>query len=507
MGTGNAFSASSLSNLILYALLAAVFLYCLVRCVAPLTASRHALARGLRSIRKGEKSRRSWRDEHFLGESMQPGWSAFLANQAYMEENFHGSARVEDYILEDAVCPPERMALAESVPGILMSIGFLGTLVGLWQGLSDAAEIAQTLSAVRQGLMPSIVGGALAVAFILIHRASSSAALSALSAFASAVSRHAGAAPIDPDAQAALAQRVQAEHMGELSRDVSERLAERFAAAMMTALSPLTGEVEAFTQSAARDHVRGVDALVSRFVGLLEERMGDGVEKLALSVDALSKSHQQLQENLRKAAEGMGHASRDMAEAHRLSQDMIEKFDEYLTRLGGAQGMVEEGYARVAANVEHLEIVARQQNNYLLSVGKLQSEWSRALASFQTAADQFARISTDNTQSSAQALTRAAEELQRSSDALVESHQTLSSGVTREIEKAYSGFFQSAGKTSDQLNWLMENIKATLARLPDLLDDTAAIYAGQADRLTDALRSAQAALEDAVDHISAYGGR
>ena len=53
----------------------------------------------------------------------------------------------------------------------------------------------------------------------------------------------------------------------------------------------------------------------------------------------------------------------------------------------------------------------------------------------------------------------------------------------------------------------MENIKATLARLPDLLDDTAAIYAGQADRLTDALRSAQAALEDAVDHIGAYGGR
>ncbi len=253
--------------------------------------------------------------------------------------------------------------------------------------------------------------------------------------------------------------------------------------------------------------MRGVDALVSRFVGLLDERMGGGIEKLSSTIDALSRNHQQIQEDLRRTGGEMARVSRDLAEAQRLSQDMVEKFDGYLTRLGGAQAMVEEGYARIAANVEHLEIVARQQNNYLLSVGKLQGDWSRALTGFQTAADQFARVSTDNTLSASQALSRAAEELKNSSEALSQSHQAMSVGVAREIEKAYGAFFQSAGKTGDQLNWLMENIKATLARLPDLLDDTAAIYAGQADRLTDALRAAQAALEDAVDHIGAYGRR
>ena len=494
-------------NLVLYILLTAVFLYCLLRGIAPLTASRQALQRGVRSIRKGEKSKRSWRDEGFLGSQLQARWSAYLKTQFFLEEQFEASAKVEDYIGEDDICPPEAVALNESAPGIMMSLGFLGTLIGLWQGLPSASGTAEMLSAVRMALAPAIAGGALAVLYAIIHRATMSGAQGALAAFYGAMARHANTPQVDPSAQAALVAREQVERIQALADDVSDKLADRIAASMTNAIEPLTGEMERFTQAASREQVRGVDALVSRFVGLLDERMGGGMEKLSMTIDGLCRSHQMIQDDLKKAADGMARVSRDMGEAQRLSQDMIDKFDGYLTRLGGAQAMVEEGYSRISANVEHLEIVARQQNNYLLSVGKLQSEWSRALNAFQTAADQFAKVSTDNSLAASQAMSRAAEELKKSSEALTQSHQALSTGVTREIEKAYSSFFQGAGKTTDQLNWLMENIKTTLARLPDLLDDTAAIYAGQADRLTDALRSAQAALEDAVDHIGAYGGR
>ena len=494
-------------NLILYILLAAVFLYCLIRGVAPLTAGRQALLRGVRSIRKGEKAKRSWRDEGFLGSALQTRWSAFLKTQLFLEEQFEAGAKVEDYIREDDVCPPEAVALNESAPGIMMSLGFLGTLIGLWQGLPGASGMAEMLSAVRVALAPAIAGGALAVLYAIIHRATMSGAQGALTAFYDAMARHAHAPQVDPAAQAALLAREQAERIQALAEDVSDKLADRIADSMAKSIEPLTGELERFTQAASREQVRGVDALVSRFVGLLDERMGGGMEKLSSTIDGLARTHQQVQDDLKRASDGMAHVARDMSEAQRLSQDMIDKFDGYLTRLGGAQAMVEEGYARISANVEHLEIVARQQNNYLLSVGKLQTEWSKALSAFQTAADQFAKVSTDNSLAASQAMTRAAEELKKSSEALAQSHQALSTGVNREIEKAYAAFFQGAGKTTDQLNWLMENIKATLARLPDLLDDTAAIYAGQADRLTDALRSAQAALEDAVDHIGAYGGR
>ncbi len=505
-GLGGFFLSGGI-NLVLYILLTAVFLYCLIRGIAPLTASRQALLRGVRSLRKGDKAKRSWRDEGFLGNQLQARWSAYLTTQFFLEEQFEASAKVEDYIGEDDVCPPESAALSESAPGIMMSLGFLGTLIGLWQGLPGALGTADMLSAVRVALAPAIVGGALAVLYAIIHRFTMSGAQGALASFYDAMARHAHTPQVDPAAQAALLAREQAERIQSLAEDVSEKLADRFAASMSKAIAPLTGELERFTQAASREQVRGVDALVSRFVGLLDERMGGGMEKLSTTIDGLCKSHQMIQDDLKKAADGMARVSRDMGEAQRLSQDMIDKFDGYLTRLGGAQAMVEEGYSRISANVEHLEIVARQQNNYLLSVGKLQNEWSKALSAFQTAADQFAKVSTDNSLAASQAMSRAAEELKKSSEALAQSHQALSTGVTREIEKAYGSFFQGAGKTTDQLNWLMENIKATLARLPDLLDDTAAIYAGQADRLTDALRSAQAALEDAVDRIGAYGGR
>lgn len=503
----NGFALSGGVNLILYILLAAVFLYALIRGVAPLSASRQALLRGARLVRKGDKAKRSWRDEGFLGKGLEPKWSAFLVTQKFLEEQFDGSARVDEFVTEDDVCPPEAVALNDAAPGVMMSLGFLGTLIALWQGLPGATDSGAMLSAVRAALAPAIAGGALAVVFSMIHRSVMSSTQGALAAFSDAMIRYALPPRVDAQAQAALMQREQAERIEHLSDEVSNKLADRFAASMTKAIAPLTSEIEKFTQSASKEQVRGVDALVSRFVGLLDERMGGGMDKLAQTIDGLCRSHQQIQDDLKKAADGMARVSHDMSEAQRLSQDMTDKFDGYLTRLGGAQAMVEEGYARVSASVEHLEIVARQQNNYLLSVGKLQTEWQKALASFQTAADQFAKISTDNSLSASQAMTRAAEEMKRSSEALAQSHQALSAGVTREIEKAYGSFFQSAGKTTDQLNWLMENIKATLARLPDLLDDTAAIYAGQADRLTDALRSAQAALEDAVDHINAYGGR
>ncbi len=190
VNTQSTFFLTSGTNLVLYFLLAAVFIFCLIRCIAPLSASRYALTRGARAIRKGDKAKRSWRDEGFLGGSMQAGWSAFLKNQFFLEEQFGGSARVTDYISEDDVCPPERSALAESAPGILMALGFLGTLIGLWQGLPAASDMAGMLPAVRQTLAPAIAGAVLAVAFSLIHRASTSGALGALDAFSDALARH-----------------------------------------------------------------------------------------------------------------------------------------------------------------------------------------------------------------------------------------------------------------------------------------------------------------------------
>jgi gamma-glutamyl:cysteine ligase YbdK (ATP-grasp superfamily) len=130
------------------------------------------------------------------------------------------------------------------------------------------------LSAVRGALAPAITGAALAVLFSVVFRASMSGVQSALAAFYDALARHALTPQVDPAAQTALAQREQANRIQLLADDISGKLADRFAAAMARAVEPMTDEMQRFTQSASREQVRGVDALVSRFVGLLDERMG-----------------------------------------------------------------------------------------------------------------------------------------------------------------------------------------------------------------------------------------
>ena len=153
-------SIFSLDTLI-YIAIALVWLGALARCVLPLSRLGGRLRRAARTIiaeNKQNKEKKSWNDLHFLGDSLQGPWGDFLQNAEMCDA--HGeSCDVTQFINEDTVIyGAGGTRLAEITPGLLTSLGILGTFLGLVTGLSGltltAADTAVLLTA-----MDKLIGG------------------------------------------------------------------------------------------------------------------------------------------------------------------------------------------------------------------------------------------------------------------------------------------------------------------------------------------------------------
>ena len=96
----------------------------------------------------------------------------------------------------------------------------------------------------------------------------------------------------------------------------------------------------------------------------------------------------------------------------------------------------------------------------------------------------------------------AAASLKQSGDVLAANHKALVGGISKDIDRTYNAFFKSTNEVVERMGWVIEDVKNTIARLPDTVDGAADLYARQADRLTDALRRAQDALDESVDRLT-----
>jgi len=125
-------------NYSVYAAIVALLLLSFAKCVLPVWRTRALLRRAIRNIKQGEKSKRSWQEDDFLGKgALYPHWSEYLDNLFFADGEYHNASNVEDYINEETVISqPGRSALASAAPGLMVSLGFLGTLLGITQGLA-----------------------------------------------------------------------------------------------------------------------------------------------------------------------------------------------------------------------------------------------------------------------------------------------------------------------------------------------------------------------------------
>lgn len=190
------FASAKNVSLIVYAFMALIYLIGVKSCVLPLVSVRKALRRAEKQLnQRSDKGAYLYENPKFLGcKYIDDWWSRYIFNLREMKRT-NGDCDVINFINSNTVIlAPSHSQFAELIPGMMTSLGVLGTFIGLVQGLSglqvqtsDVAVLQNSIAMLIQGMnsafYTSIAGVICAVSFQLIRRMILSGTTDALNRF------------------------------------------------------------------------------------------------------------------------------------------------------------------------------------------------------------------------------------------------------------------------------------------------------------------------------------
>ena len=198
--------------------------------------------------------------------------------------------------------------------------------------------------------------------------------------------------------------------------------------------------------------------------------------------EVLDETSRLQQENcvvVRASLAGAKDALEDLQRMQTLSRETVDSLSAYARQLEDARKQSDDAYMRVASTVEQMELVSRQQNNYLKTVSAMQDDLARA---------------TD-------AMQNAAADLRASAASVEKVYQQAGDALREEFASTMDGYRDYVNQFTQRVDYLASSISKSLEQLPDAVAEADNRLLDQVDRLGDAMVRAQRALEDAADRI------
>ena len=501
-------------NLLVYAIILLVFIFGVIKCVIPVIHNRGLLRRAVRSVRAGNGAKNSWQEKEFLGKgALLAHWSEYLNNLFFADGVYHNASSVEDYINEETVIyGPGRGSFAEAVPGLLVSVGFLGTLVGLAQGLSGFSmsdsqavmdSIVTLIPGMRYAFLTSIVGVVGSVSFTLIIRFAYGSTERTLRNFYGAMSRYAGLSSVDPMTQVAIYQQEQTELIRQMAGDLSGKLTENIAQAVSRAVEPLNNSFRTFVSVNTKEQMRFLDAVAMRFIDRVDDLLGGQIKRLSQAMDAAVVRQEHTMDAVENSLRDTSELLDSIRQVARITTEMVHSNAEYIKDLRENQKQTDEAFERVASGVEQLDLISRQQTSYLKTISAMHAEVSRSVEQMNEALTGFTDRVREQSDDASAGLQAAARELRDTGAELREIHRDCADSINRELRLTLDAYQDYVNQFTQRVDYLAGGIADSLNRLPAAVDDSANAFLDQVDRLTDALVQAQRALDSTVERL--YG--
>ena len=505
-------SADSVTSALVYIIIVVLFIFGFIKCIFPVMRTRATLKRAISAIKSGDK-KHSWQEDYFLGKgALYPHWSEYLNNLFFADGDYHNPSNVEDFINEETVIyGPGNSAFSDALPGLMVSLGFMGTLIGLATGLAGfdmssetgiMSSIETLIPGLRYAFMTSIVGVIGSVTFTIIQRTVNGSAASAIEGFYGAMSRYAGVLSVDPMTQIAIYQQEQTTLIQNMSKDMSGRLAE----AMSVALRPMQDTLSRFVTVNTQEQMRFLDTVVTRFVSHMDQALKGRFDSLAEVMDKTVRSQERLLTAVDGHVEGISRSAVELGRLEKSVQGILAGVDGYVSRLNASQKQLEEAYARVASNMERMELISHQQADYIKGVSALQNsvtdaiggvaELSRQLSQTAKAVeDAGARLDSLRDDFAAQARAGA--------DALKEANRAAMDEAAQDIKGILDALNVYQRDYNARMDEVAQTIGASVEKLPRVVEAVSENIVDEIDRMNAALNRAQRALDEAVDRM--YG--
>ena len=499
-------------SVVVYIAIVALFIIGLVRCVFPVMHTRGLIRRAIKSIRAGGDKKYAWQEDNFLGKgALYAHWSDYLNNLFFADGRYHNASNVEDYINEETVIyGPGRISFAEALPGLLTSLGFLGTLVGLARGLSgfnmsDAASVQSSIvtliPGMRYAFMTSIFGVVGSVLFTLITRMVYGSTEHTLTQFYSAMSRYAGVLSVDPMTQIAIYQQEQTALIKTMSKDLNGKFTENITAAIQKAVDPLHQTLKGFVNGITKEQARLVDVVLARFIDKLNDALGGSFREFGRVLDETAALTRQSNQAVREATDSAAEMYKDLVDMRQITQQLLDGTAEYVQQLSEARRQADDAFMRVNSAVEQMEIVSRQEAAYLKTVSAMQADLARSTESMTKAIDRVAdRFAAEGGAVSA-SMQNVLVELRASADKLANVHKDAAKSIATELDSTMESYRDYVNQFTQRVDYLSNGIMGALDRMPNAVSEANHRLLDQVDALTDAMERAQQGLNDAVNRM------
>ncbi|MHC1785713.1 MAG: MotA/TolQ/ExbB proton channel family protein [Christensenellales bacterium] len=354
--------SKQLVEFVIYSAIALVFLSGLFKCILPYRRSTHFFRRAVRQLElmtNKEGTRPVWQDVLFLGKPLQDQWKRFLHNAEHLDTRGLACA-TEDYINdEDVYTHYAHLQLAEVIPGLLTSLGILGTFIGLMRGLgnldistgdSTMQGISQMISGMTFAYGTSIAGVACSLLFNVLFRASQGAGMMALDDFNGAFSELVMQRPVDDNVYHKCHLEDQAGFLSRSMVEMNQNLSSGIEVAIERAFVPISQSINSFILSETQGQMEGLNNIVGHFIAQMNGSLNGQFLQLAKTLSSINQAQSVSFESISHTMNAADAIMSNIQSTQAITQAVIERFDHYVSELSGAQ----EGNAMLAQSMSDM---------------------------------------------------------------------------------------------------------------------------------------------------------
>lgn len=498
----------SLDTLI-YLAIVLVLLGAMARCLTPLAGMTSRLRRAARTIiteNKQNKEKKSWNDLHFLGDKLQGTWADFLQN-AELRDAHGDSCDVTQYINEDTViyaCGGTR--LAEITPGLLTSLGILGTFLGLVTGLSglslDAADTAALLAAMEKliggmstAFLTSIAGVTASLAFNVLNNHYTTKCQKAIDRFCEVFSLYAMPKPVSQESAMLALQQEQTAYIRQAVEEVSQKMAVQMEQSILRAMLPVQRSMDNFILAATQAQVDGVDRIAQVFVQRMNVALGNEFEHLRQTLAETGREQQKTQQEMAAAAQAIAQMTQDVVNMHQLSQGVLEHFRDYVADMDASRAQVDETNRKTIELLAAMNKTSGQQAMYLARLQEYQAALTANSQQYTAWTDQFLKNAQEQTRITAKEMDRVVEQMHEGAQALTGGYEQFTRQTQENLARTTALFDESITSSIRQMNETLDAMRESTRTMPQLLSQSRERYAEQVDQFVTALVRLQKSME------------
>lgn len=462
--------SENLVDTIVYTAIALVTLIGFMKCILPLRRSAHCLRRAIRTLDKlpaRDSMRPVWQNELFMGKKMRGAWRRFLHNAEQLDARGL-TCDVREYINDDtAIYEFSNIPLSEMVPGLLTSLGILGTFIGLMRGLggldvSDAAKTMESIPAMIGGMTfafaTSIAGVSCSLAFNVLNRMAMGGATHALDEFQDAFTELVMQTPLNDETQAICQREDQTAFLRRAVSDLSDHVADKVSGAVEHSLVPVTQAMNSFIVGQTQSQLEGVHVITQRFIENMNASLSGQFLQLGQTLTQINRSQKANFEAMDKSVASVTTMLENLAGVQQMTGEIAQRFESYVQTLADSRLMEDEFTKNASELVASMSHAAREYHDSMDDIRKAQKTLQDSLANYALRSKQTMQLICDRADQSGQSSTQIAKEMKDSAKLLKDSYASF-------VENIAGGLSRSMGLLDRNMNDLMNALEKRLVSI------------------------------------------